>query len=61
MVEMTEVAELSSTPPPEPAHPGRDRPGTSTYDGMAIARAVLEWCANPPPPGGAESGRFSGT
>src|SRR5699024_5836245 len=21
--------------------------GTSTYDGMAIARAVLEWCANP--------------
>ena len=48
MVEMTEVAELLKN---ATAHSllildeiGR---GTSTYDGMAIARAVLEYCADP--------------
>ena len=47
MVEMTEVAELlkNATSKSLP-HPGRDRPGTSTYDGMSIARAVMEYCAD---------------
>ena len=48
MVEMTEVAELLKHATPRSLlildEIGR---GTSTYDGMAIARAVLEWCANP--------------
>ena len=48
MVEMTEVAELLRHATPRSLlildEIGR---GTSTYDGMAIARAVLEWCANP--------------
>ncbi len=48
MVEMTEVAELIRHATPRSLlildEIGR---GTSTYDGMAIARAVLEWCANP--------------
>ena len=48
MVEMTEVSELLKHATPRSLlildEIGR---GTSTYDGMAIARAVLEWCANP--------------
>ena len=48
MVEMTEVAELLKHATSRSLlildEIGR---GTSTYDGMAIARAVLEWCANP--------------
>ena len=48
MVEMTEVAELLKHATPRSLlildEIGR---GTSTYDGMAIARAVLEWCADP--------------
>lgn len=48
MVEMTEVAELLRCATPRSLlildEIGR---GTSTYDGMAIARAVLEWCADP--------------
>jgi len=48
MVEMTEVAELLRCATARSLlildEIGR---GTSTYDGMAIARAVLEWCADP--------------
>ncbi len=48
MVEMTEVAELLKHATSRSLlildEIGR---GTSTYDGMAIARAVLEWCADP--------------
>lgn len=48
MVEMTEVAELLKNATSKSLlildEIGR---GTSTYDGMAIARAVLEWCADP--------------
>ena len=48
MVEMTEVAELLKNATAKSLlildEIGR---GTSTYDGMAIARAVLEWCADP--------------
>ncbi len=48
MVEMTEVAELLKHATPRSLlildEIGR---GTSTYDGMSIARAVLEWCADP--------------
>jgi len=47
MVEMTEVAELLKHATSKSLlildEIGR---GTSTYDGMAIARAVLEWCAD---------------
>ncbi len=47
MVEMTEVAEILSNATPKSLlildEIGR---GTSTYDGMAIARAVLEHCAD---------------
>jgi len=47
MVEMTEVAELLKNATPRSLlildEIGR---GTSTYDGMAIARAVVEYCAN---------------
>ena len=48
MVEMTEVAELLKHATSRSLlildEIGR---GTSTYDGMSIARAVLEWCADP--------------
>lgn len=48
MVEMSEVAEILKNATSKSLlildEIGR---GTSTYDGMAIARAVLEWCANP--------------
>ena len=48
MVEMTEVAELLKNATRRSLlildEIGR---GTSTYDGMSIARAVLEWCADP--------------
>ncbi len=48
MVEMTEVAELLRHATSRSLlildEIGR---GTSTYDGMSIARAVLEWCADP--------------
>ena len=48
MVEMSEVAQLLKNASRRSLlildEIGR---GTSTYDGMAIARAVLEWCANP--------------
>ncbi len=48
MVEMTEVAELLKNATGKSLlildEIGR---GTSTYDGMAIARAVLEYCADP--------------
>ena len=48
MVEMTEVADLLRHATSRSLlildEIGR---GTSTYDGMAIARAVLEWCADP--------------
>ena len=48
MVEMTEVAELLKHATSKSLlildEIGR---GTSTYDGMSIARAVLEWCADP--------------
>ena len=48
MVEMTEVAELLKNATNRSLlildEIGR---GTSTYDGMSIARAVLEWCASP--------------
>ena len=48
MVEMTEVAELLKHATRKSLlildEIGR---GTSTYDGMSIARAVLEWCADP--------------
>lgn len=48
MVEMSEVAELLKNATSKSLlildEIGR---GTSTYDGMAIARAVLEWCADP--------------
>lgn len=48
MVEMTEVAELLKNATSRSLlildEIGR---GTSTYDGMSIARAVLEWCADP--------------
>ena len=48
MVEMTEVAELLKYATSRSLlildEIGR---GTSTYDGMSIARAVLEWCADP--------------
>jgi len=48
MVEMTEVADLLKNATPKSLlildEIGR---GTSTYDGMAIARAVLEYCADP--------------
>ena len=48
MVEMTEVAELLKHATGRSLlildEIGR---GTSTYDGMSIARAVLEWCADP--------------
>ena len=48
MVEMTEVAELLRHATGSSLlildEIGR---GTSTYDGMSIARAVLEWCADP--------------
>ena len=48
MVEMTEVAETLRCATARSLlildEIGR---GTSTYDGMAIARAVLEWCADP--------------
>lgn len=48
MVEMTEVAELLKHATSRSLlildEIGR---GTSTYDGMSIARAVLEWCASP--------------
>ncbi|MBQ7523774.1 MAG: DNA mismatch repair protein MutS [Oscillospiraceae bacterium] len=48
MVEMTEVAEILRTATPRSLlildEIGR---GTSTFDGMAIARAVLEHCADP--------------
>ena len=48
MVEMSEVAELLRHATSRSLlildEIGR---GTSTYDGMAIARAVLEWCADP--------------
>ena len=48
MVEMSEVAELLKHATSRSLlildEIGR---GTSTYDGMAIARAVLEWCADP--------------
>ena len=48
MVEMTEVAELLRHATSKSLlildEIGR---GTSTYDGMSIARAVLEWCADP--------------
>ncbi len=48
MVEMTEVAELLRHATDQSLlildEIGR---GTSTYDGMSIARAVLEWCADP--------------
>lgn len=48
MVEMTEVAEILKNATSKSLlildEIGR---GTSTYDGMAIARAVLEWCADP--------------
>ncbi len=47
MVEMTEVAELLKNATARSLlildEIGR---GTSTYDGMSIARAVLEWCAD---------------
>ncbi len=47
MVEMTEVAELLKNATPKSLlildEIGR---GTSTYDGMSIARAVLEYCAD---------------
>jgi len=47
MVEMTEVAELLKNATSRSLlildEIGR---GTSTYDGMSIARAVLEWCAD---------------
>ena len=47
MVEMTEVAEMLKNATPRSLlildEIGR---GTSTYDGMAIARAVLEYCAD---------------
>ena len=47
MVEMTEVAELLKNATARSLlildEIGR---GTSTYDGMAIARAVLEYCAD---------------
>ena len=47
MVEMTEVAELLKNATSKSLlildEIGR---GTSTYDGMSIARAVLEWCAD---------------
>jgi DNA mismatch repair protein MutS len=47
MVEMTEVAELLKNATGKSLlildEIGR---GTSTYDGMSIARAVLEWCAD---------------
>lgn len=48
MVEMTEVAQILRGATPKSLlildEIGR---GTSTFDGMAIARAVLEWAANP--------------
>jgi DNA mismatch repair protein MutS len=48
MVEMSEVAEILKNATSKSLlildEIGR---GTSTYDGMAIARAVLEWCADP--------------
>lgn len=48
MVEMTEVAEMLRRATSRSLlildEIGR---GTSTYDGMSIARAVLEWCTNP--------------
>ena len=48
MVEMTEVSEILHQATPRSLlildEIGR---GTSTYDGMAIARAVLEYCADP--------------
>ena len=48
MVEMTEVAEILKNATPKSLvvldEIGR---GTSTFDGMSIARAVLEYCADP--------------
>ena len=48
MVEMTEVAEILKNATPKSLvvldEIGR---GTSTFDGMSIARAVLEFCADP--------------
>ena len=43
MVEMTETANILNNASHQPGDPGRDRPGTSTYDGVSIAWGVTEY------------------